>query len=423
MLIAGTQSGCGKTTITLAWMQHLRREGMTVAPFKAGPDFLDPMWHEVACGRTCYNLDSRMMGADHCRALYAQQAAEADVALIEGAMGLFDGASGVGGAGSAAHLARLLDEPVLLVVDAKGMSGSLVALVEGFVARAADMGVTVAGVVANRVGSDHHATLLRELLATHQLPPLVAWMMKEAPRLAERHLGLVMPSAEGLPDFSRCFRVEQEITAPTTQTQAAIGAPMDGGGLLDGVTVAVAKDAAFCFIYAANVAWLRAAGASLLFFSPLAGEPVPDGADALWLPGGYPELHGDALSQSPSWASVRRMIADGKPALAECGGMMVLGTSITTKEGRFPMAGVLPCDFVMQDKLAGLGYREAQSGARGHEFHHSLRHDPPAPPRAAFELARGDGGIRHRNLRASYVHWYFPSEPEAVASWFSASSG
>jgi len=429
-LIAGTQSGCGKTTVTLALMQYFRRHMLAVAPFKAGPDFLDPMWHAVACEKTSYNLDTRMMGEEACRTLFCDKSADADVCVIEGVMGLFDGVSGVGGEGSSAHLAKTLNEPVLLVVNAKGMSGSIVALVEGFVARARAMGVTIAGVIANHVGSENHARLLRELLVECELPPLVAWMQKGAPELPERHLGLKMPGELALPDFSGCFYVEKDFTAEAqcfAEKSEDTSLHSSSFSHLRDKMIAIARDAACCFIYPANVEWLQDQGAKLAYFSPLAGDAVPADADALWLPGGYPELHLEALSRSESWLSMRDFIESDKPVLAECGGMMILGQHILTAEARrrgekpTGMAGILPCLFEMQDKLAGLGYREDASGVRGHEFHHSKRFFTVEEPRRgeeAFQVTRGDAGIRHKNLRASYIHWYFPSQPTEVASWF-----
>ncbi|MDX8409492.1 MAG: cobyrinate a,c-diamide synthase [Mariprofundales bacterium] len=424
MLIAGTQSGCGKTTITLALMQALRARGLVVAPFKAGPDFLDPMWHTSACHRPCYNLDSRMMGEAECRRLRNEKSADADLVIIEGAMGLFDGASGVGGVGSAADLARLLGEDVLLTVNAKGMSGSIVPLVEGFVRRAQQMGVRIVGILANRVGSAHHAKLLGDLLHRESLPPLVAWMEKNAPELAERHLGLVMPGAGDAPDLSRYFHMKKDFTAEARRRgEDEIGEEFSTALLLCDKKIGIARDEAFCFIYAANLEWLRQQGAEVVFFSPLAGESVPENADAAWLPGGYPELHLEKLSQSESWQSIQSFIENDKPLLAECGGMMVLGSTI---DG-VPMANLLPFRCTMQHKLAGLGYREEKNGVLGHEFHHSKREDFFTTEaqrhegiEAAFQLDRGDHGLRHRHLRASYIHWYFPSHPKTIASWFNA---
>jgi len=425
-LIAGTQSGSGKTTATLALMKHLKAAGKTVAPFKAGPDFLDPMWHKVACGRISYNLDTRMVGEQESQRLLHEKSMGADITIIEGVMGLFDGLKGVGGVGSSAHLANVLDVPVLLVISAKGMSGSIVALVEGFVARAKQMDVHIAGIIANHVGSENHAKILRELLQEFGLPPLVAWLNKDAPSLPERHLGLKMPNELGLPDFSGCLHIEKDFFTTECAEFTEISEIDNSVELLCGKVIAVAKDAAFCFVYAANIEWLESQGAEVVYFSLLAGEAVPQAADAMWLPGGYPELHLEALSKSPSLNSICEFIESGKPVLAECGGMMVLGQSITDKNGNTAqMANVLPCSFAMQDKLAGLGYRSEENGVRGHEFHHSKRVEKILTTETqrhkgkseAFKVNRGDAGIRYKNLRASYIHWYFPSQSEEVASW------
>ncbi|MDQ6991505.1 MAG: cobyrinate a,c-diamide synthase [Mariprofundaceae bacterium] len=447
MFIAGTQSGCGKTTVTLALMQYLRAQGKIVAPFKAGPDFLDPMWHQAVCQRTSYHLDTRMMGKRMSIQCFREKSYDSDVSVIEGVMGLFDGVKGVGGEGSSAHLAKTLAVPVILVVSAKGMSGSIVPLVEGFVARAKNMDVTICGIIPNHVGSENHAKILRELLTDFELPPLLAWMGKDAPPLPERHLGLKMPSEQDLPDFSDAFHVEKDFltietqrqrehkdsdkaqhqehqrhtTKQTSQNTLTPLYPCDK--LLNDTIIAVAKDAAFCFIYPENLEWLNQHGAEVQMFSPLAGEPVPHASDALWLPGGYPELHLETLSNSKSLASMVNFIEAGKPVLAECGGMMVLGEHIVTtkpqshEEKKHAMAGILPCDFIMQDKLAGLGYREDASGVRGHEFHHSKRSNH-ADFMPAFDVKRGDAGIRYKHVRASYIHWYFASQSEAVAAWF-----
>ncbi len=422
MLIAGTQSGCGKTTIALALMQAACRQGLRCAPFKAGPDFLDPFWHQAVCHRPSYNLDTRMMGEQACRDLLMQQQHDSDITIIEGVMGLFDGASGVGGAGSTAHLAAVLQQDVYLVVSAKGMSGSIVPLVDGFTRHAANMGVNIAGIIANHVGSAHHASLLRDLLQQQQLPPLLAWMEKNAPNITERHLGLCQPHEQALPDFSTSLHIESPAlfcqSPPHNNEQPPLRTSRHSTK-----TIAIARDAAFCFIYTANIEWLQAQGLSIVYFSPLAGDPVPASADALWLPGGYPELHSDALARSSTWASLRSVIGAGMPVLAECGGMMVLGEHLYDCDGAAaPMANVLPYDCIMQKKLAGLGYREEASGIRGHEFHHSRRewHGNEATT-AAFNVTRGDSGVHDKNVRASYIHWYFPSAPEVITAWLQLS--
>ncbi|RMH52148.1 MAG: cobyrinate a,c-diamide synthase [Zetaproteobacteria bacterium] len=425
-MIAGIHSGCGKSTAMLALLQLLTARGIRVAPFKAGPDFLDPMWHQAACGRESINLDTRMMREEHCRALFDAHCADADIALVEGVMGLFDGADGVGGPGSSAHLASLLELPVILVVPVRGMSGSIAPLVAGFTARAERARIRIAGILANHAGSAHHARMLGDLLEREGLPPLIGWIGKEGPQLPERHLGLVTPGECGgvPPDLAVALHLagpwSEALASPLPRRGPVPTDPLRGAaGMLEGTTIAVARDVAFCFLYPANLAWLRSAGATLRFFSPLAGDRLPPDADAVWLPGGYPELHAGRLADAPCWPSLRAFIASGRPVLAECGGMMVLGNAIVTAEGRrLPMAGILPCTFRMHRRLVALGYREEAGGMRGHEFHHSERHcSTPLPP--CFDLPRGDRGIRHGGVRASYVHWYFPSAPEAAAAWFS----
>jgi cobyrinic acid a,c-diamide synthase len=428
-LLAGTHSGCGKTSVMLALLQAMQNVGLSVASFKTGPDFLDPLWHQAVTGRASYNVDTQMVGlADSLRQL---QTATSDYALIEGVMGLFDGRTGVGETGSSLDLARVLGASVLLLVDVSGMSGSVVPLVQGFCQSAKVKGVTIAGIVANRVGSAYHAELIKTFLAEYEQPPLVAWLEKNAPVLPERHLGLVMPTAADVPDFSAAFHVDmdvlqsvwgelcepQQLSASEHECWGSFHT-LTYGGLLQGKKIAVARDAACCFIYPANVDWLRAEGAELVFFSPLAGDAVPENSDALWLAGGYPELYAEQLSQSATWASLRSFIEADKPVLAECGGMMILGQELVDIEGRaWTMAGILPFSVRMQPRLVSLGYRELTAGARGHEFHYSERYNDEALP-PCFELERGDNGVTYKNLRAAYIHWYFPSNPETVAQWF-----
>ncbi len=416
-LLAGTQSGCGKTTVMLALLQYLKAQQYNVTSFKSGPDFLDPLWHQAVTAKVSYNIDTRMVGIEHSVQLISQQTVGVDCALIEGVMGLFDGRSGVGGSGSSVELAKALQAAVFLVIDAKGMSGSIVPMVSGFVAYTQDMGVMIAGVIANRVGSQHHAGLLKDILNEYKQPPLIAWMEKGAPELPERHLGLVKPDEVKLPNFLPFFHIEADnLLALFSDTLFAQHKQITGG-LFKHKKIAVAKDAACCFIYPANLNFLQHQGAKILFFSPIAGDSVPENADALWLPGGYPELFAELLSLSHTWQSLRQFVDDGKPVLAECGGAMLLGEALLDHAGKqWPMAKVLPYRSIMQHKLASLGYREDTSGMRGHEFHHSTRAiSKEIVP--CFQLERGDQGIRYKNLRASYVHWYFASAPEVIAEW------
>ncbi|MCF7969784.1 MAG: cobyrinate a,c-diamide synthase, partial [Methylococcaceae bacterium] len=338
---------------------------------------------------------------------------------IEGAMGLFDGRSGVGESGSSAELAQALQVPVFLVVDAAGMSGSIVPLVSGFCAYAEKMGVKIAGIIANRLGSAHHASLLKAVLQEHQQPPLIAWMAKDAPELPERHLGLVQPSEAALPDFLPFFHVEvADLLALFAEADTYL-TEQNPAQLLKGKKIAIAQDAACCFIYPANLDFLREQDAELLFFSPVAGDAIPEGADTLWLPGGYPELFAEALSVSNTWPSLREFIAADKPVLAECGGAMLLGEALIDLDGKaWPMANIFTFRSKMQHRLASLGYREDVSGIKGHEFHHSVRESEQELD-SWLQTGRGDQGVRYQNCRASYVHWYFASAPEVINKWLS----
>ena len=361
-----------------------------------------------------------MMGEQHCR----QQLSavdDADLVVIEGVMGLFDGRSGVGGKGSTLDLARCINLPVILIVDAKGMSGSIVPLVAGFQAEAAKSGVRISGIVANRVGSEQHATLLGNTLAEHNMPPLVAWITKNAPTLAERHLGLKMPDESDIPYFTDSLHLNREQFLNACDALPVGDKPeRDDSPGLSGRSIAIAKDVACRFIYPANIDWLIDQGATLHYFSPLEGESVPTMVDAVWLPGGYPELHSETLSHSTTWPSLRNHIEAGKPLLAECGGMMLLGEQITDHQGKsWPMCGALPFTTQMQPGLAGLGYRDDASGARGHEFHHSTR-ATHGEAESAFTPNRGDRGIRYKNSLSSYIHWWFPVAPAVTAEWFGA---
>ncbi len=420
-LIGGTQSGCGKTSVTLALLQFLNKRQKSVRSFKTGPDFLDPMWHKAITHKTSYNLDTNMMAIEQIQQILAKHQ-DVEFGIIEGVMGLFDGHSGVGGKGSAAHLAKVLDVPVWLVVNAKGMSGSIVPLVKGFVREAEDIGFRISGIIANRLGSENHARIIRELLLEHQLPPLIAWMEKNAPLLSERHLGLQMPEEHSVPDFSKAFHAELDLFKSSSDRLGFTSEPQINESKLNdlqGKTIAVARDSACCFIYPSNLDWLQAQAAKIRFFSPIAGDAVPDNTDAIWLPGGYPELHAQALSQSATWASLAKHIELGIPTLAECGGMMLLAESLIDHQGTsWNMAGILPIACRMQDGLAALGYRQDEkSGMKGHEYHHSKREDHQILPKA-YRLKRGDEGLLFNNCRASYIHWYFESAPDVAAQLF-----
>jgi cobyrinic acid a,c-diamide synthase len=417
VLVAAIASGQGKTSVTAALARKLAREGQRVRVFKCGPDFIDPMLLERASGGKVHSLDLWMVGPEACRQRLAQAAIEADVVLIEGVMGLYDGTP------SAADLSREFDIPVLAVIDAAAMAQTAGAVVMGL----RDYGpVQLAGVVANRVASEGHARMVATSLRDI---PLLATLPKQAQALPERHLGLVTPDdvtdldamLDALADGLQLDRAAWDALAP--RMPAAVPASAIPP-LLAGKTVAIARDAAFCFLYPANIDVLHALGAQLRYFSPVADEPVPDGADAVYLPGGYPELHGAALARAEKWkASVRAAHDAGTPILAECGGMMAVAESITDKEGAtWPMAALLPGHVRMQRRLAGLGPQAMPTAAgelRGHTFHYSLLETPLAP--AAWTSkhpsgAQGEAVYRAGSLTASYFHGFFASNPEAASS-------
>ena len=418
VLVAAIASGQGKTTVTAALARRLRRMGQRVHVFKCGPDFIDPMVLEHASRAKVHTLDLWMVGLEQSRQRLARAAREADVVLVEGVMGLYDGDP------SAADLARAFDLPVLAVIDASAMAQTAGAVVLGL----RDYGpVRMAGVVANRVASEGHA---RMVAASLRDIPLLATLPKQARRLPERHLGLVVPGEvadidailDELADQLQLDEAQWNALAPQLPDEALPEQPV--APLLAGITVAIARDAAFCFLYPANVDTLEALGARIMWFSPLADEPVPEDADAVYLPGGYPELHGEALAQAGRWQeSIRAAHAAGLPILAECGGMMVLAESLADKEGRdWPMAGLLPGRVLMQQRLAGLGSQGLATNAgqmRGHTFHYSRLETPLAPVAWTVKHpsgAQGEAVYRVGSLTASYFHAFFASNPAAVAS-------
>jgi cobyrinic acid a,c-diamide synthase len=417
VMVAAIASGQGKTTVTAALARRFKRSGQTVRVLKCGPDFIDPMLLERASGAPVHSLDLWMVGPELCRQRLAAAARDADVVLIEGVMGLYDGKP------SAADLARTLGLPVLAVIDAGAMAQTAGAVVLGL----RDYGpVALAGVIANRVGSDSHARMVAESLRDI---PLVGTLPKQARRLPERHLGLVLPDEVGdidgvldaLADGVQLDEAAWNAIPPRSFDDVDAPAPVPA--LLAGKTVAIARDAAFCFLYPANLDTLHALGAQLTFFSPLADQPVPDGADAVYLPGGYPELHGAALSQAARWqASIRAVHAAGTPILAECGGMMAVSESITDKDGHaWPMAGLLPGRVLMQARLAGLGSQgmsTATGQLRGHTFHYSHLETDAMPAAHTIKHpsgAEGEAVYRAGSLTASYFHAFFASNPQAAA--------
>jgi cobyrinic acid a,c-diamide synthase len=421
LFVSAAASHQGKTTVTAALARHHTRRGLKVRVFKTGPDFLDPMILERACGTPVYSLHLWMVGLDACRAMLAQAAREADLILIEGVMGLFDGTP------SSADLAQAFGVPVLAVIGAHGMAQTFGAVAFGLAHYRA--GLRFHGVLANRVASARHAQMLSEAI-----PEGLAYCghLSNADDIAlpERHLGLTQ-AAEVAGLDERLDRAADAIAATTLaglppsvefDTHTLPAPPR----LLDGAHIAMARDAAFSFVYPANLDLLQALGARISTFSPLADEPLPAGADALYLPGGYPELHAAALaSNARTRESIAAHVAQQRAVVAECGGMLYLLDSLTDIEGqRHAMLGLLPGHAAMQKRLARLAMQriDTRLGAlTGHTFHYSTLDTPMQPHLTASHATTGAAGealYRHERIAATYMHAYWPSNPAAAAALF-----
>ncbi|WP_144939230.1 cobyrinate a,c-diamide synthase [Pseudomonas alabamensis] len=418
VLIAAPASGQGKTTVTAALARLHRNLGRTVRVFKCGPDFLDPMIHERASGASVYQLDLWMIGVEESRRLLWEAAGEADLILIEGVMGLFDGTP------SSADLARHFGVPVLAVIDGTAMAQTFGALALGLARYQPDL--PFAGVLANRVGSLRHAQLLEGSL-TEGLRWYGGLSRERGIELPSRHLGLVQASE--LNDLDQ--RLDAAAEALGASCDAALPPAVRFAApdavalppLLAGVRIGVARDEAFAFLYGGNLDLLRAMGAELTFFSPLHDTVLP-AVDSLYLPGGYPELHHGALAQNTAMGeAIRAHHADGKPLLAECGGMLYLLDALTDVAGqRAELLGLLSGEAVMQKRLAALALQTVdlpEGALRGHTYHHSLTETPHTPIARGHSPNGGRGAeavYRLGRLTASYVHFYFPSNPEAAAA-------
>ncbi len=442
IVVAGTESGVGKTSLTLGLVMLLRRQGLRVQTFKVGPDYLDPTYLTLASGRPCYNLDGWMTGELYVRELFCRASQDADVAVVEGVMGLFDGADEGSLEGSTAQVAKWLAAPVLLVANVHGMARSIAALVHGY--SSFEPGISVAGVIANHCGSEGHGRLLANALRLASLAPLVGAVPRGAlPELPSRHLGLVTADADRLPSamldkladalesglaldpILEIARQAEPIALPSVRAVSARGS---------GVRLGVARDDAFHFYYPDNLEALQRAGCELVTFSPMRDSSLPPGLNGIYLGGGYPEEYAAELSTNTDMLdSIRHFAAAGGMVYAECGGLMYLSEALETLDGKYhAMLGLLPATTRMCKRLQSLGYREATllrdglwgkrgDRLRGHEFHYSEMTRTPSWP-AAYQTsprrsqAESCEGFQNESgsILASYLHLHFASRPTAV---------
>jgi len=448
IIIAGTQSGTGKTSLSLALVASLRRRGLRIQTFKIGPDFLDPSYLAVASGRPCYNLDGWMTRKAYVLELFGRTTKDADLAVIEGVMGLFDGSDPETSGGSTAEMARWLDAPVLLVVNVHGMARSLSALVKGCVEF--ERGLKIVGIIANHSGSDHHKEWLTQSLESASLPPLLGAIPRGAlPTLPSRHLGLITADPGNLPPkileeladaLEKHLSVDAVMEAARNASPLSITGPgREANPRPKRVSIGVAHDRAFHFYYPDNLDELQLRGCDLIFFSPLQDTKLPEEIDALYFGGGYPEEYAETLSENREMEeAVRQFARRGLPLYAECGGLMYLTQGIETTQGkRYAMVGLLPVWSRMLNRLKSLGYVEVtltdhslwgerEAVLRGHEFHYSELVGPPLDdPRwtQVYRIKRRRSekilteGFQQNNVLASYVHLHWASQPRNVETF------
>jgi cobyrinic acid a,c-diamide synthase len=443
LVIAGTGSGVGKTTLTIGLMAALREMGYAVQGFKCGPDYIDPSYHTAVTGRTSRNLDSWMLNHETVKEIFGRGSKDADISIIEGVMGLYDGKNPLTNEGSTAEISIILAAPIILVVNCQSMARSAAAIVKGFQCFSPD--VRIVGVIANKVGSDGHYKLVKDAIEQECDIPVLGFLKREdLIEIPERHLGLIPSIERGElgPLFDSLARLvtanidlamlyELSKCAPVTFKEnlfPSIKQPKQ-------VKIAIAKDAAFNFYYPENLELLEAYGAEIAYFSPLAGDIVPLDADGLYIGGGFPEEFAESLMRNEDVkSSIANRITAGLPTLAECGGFMYLSEGIEDTLGNnYAMVGLVPGRVKMQLKLAALGYREIngragnfllgpQDHAKGHEFHYSIfqsngeRAIQPAYETRGLRGTKQEGYMQY-NLVAGYTHFHFASAPDLVQRW------
>ena len=440
LVVAAPASGSGKTTVATGLMAALRRAGSRVAPFKVGPDYIDPGYHALATGRPGRNLDPVLVGEHRIPGLFAHGSKGCDIAVVEGVMGLFDGKIDTAGVGSTAHVAKLINAPVLFVVDARGQSRSLAALLHGF--RGYDPTVRLGGVILNQVGSERHEQVLRS--ACDEVGLDVLGVLPRDPQfsLPSRHLGLITAAEHGPEAVSAVDAIAAAVAkhvdldavralASSTPSMAVAQWEPEVERVAGEPVVAVAGGAAFTFGYAEHVEILEAAGAAVAVLDPLRDDDLPEGTAGLVLPGGFPEQHAEALSaNAPLRQAIAGFARSGAPVHAECGGLLYLARSL---DGH-PMCGVLDADGFMTPKLT-LGYRDAVASAAsplhpagsrvtGHEFHRTQLSTPHSAPPAwhwrGVDSRPVAEGFVVGGVHASYLHTHPAGDPEAVARFVRA---
>lgn len=438
-IIAGERSGVGKTTVTLALLAALRRRNLTVQSFKVGPDYIDPMFHSQITGRACRNLDVILTSEDYVQNCYAKHSQTCEYALIEGVMGLFDGARGKDDLGSSAHIAKLLNLPVILVLNCASTSRSIAAIAHGY--RTFDPQLNLSGLILNKVGSDRHLELLTQALEPLGIPILGVLRRQDQIVIPDRHLGLIPANElselnqiiENLADLGEAGFDWQKLLPLLKVVPRKIELEKEiETSNLNKVRIAIAYDRAFNFYYQDNLDILENLGAELVYFSPLRDAALPENIQGIYLGGGFPEVFAEQLSANlPIQSSIRAAIEQDTPTYAECGGLMYLCEKIVDfQQNTYGMVGVLPSQAIMGNKLT-LGYRQAEAledgflverGDRlvGHEFHRSSLSISPSLP--MFQLQSFDSqislateGWKYRQVHASYLHLHFGAQAQLAA--------
>ncbi|MEW6409069.1 MAG: cobyrinate a,c-diamide synthase [Nitrospirota bacterium] len=463
IVLAGTKSGDGKTTITLGLLYAFKKRGLNVSAFKVGPDFIDPGFHRLATGKVSRNLDAWMCPEDYVRQCLIKNSSNADLSIVEGVMGLFDG-----GRGSTAEVAKVIRLPVILVMDVSGAGESTAAIIRGFMEF--DTSITIAGVILNRIGSKRHFELIKGAIEHRCNIPLLGYLPADKEIvIPERHLGLVMAHESPISESSlerltmlieECIDIDglinialspitqgtqnviarnlREIASPepalsdktrffaNAQNDKSEGARNDRSDRISQVRIAIARDDAFCFYYEDNLDILRESGAEIIPFSPLNDLSLPEGIDGVYIGGGYPELYAKRLSENTAMLrTVKQWAMDGMPLYAECGGFLYLTKGINTDGQFYPMVGIFPVEAYMRNKRFSLGYREVEllsdiilgkkgERLRGHEFHYSEIGDMPLEIKRAYRVKKIDGiqfteGYNLKNTIGSYIHIHFGS--------------